>query len=183
MASIDWLKVKNEYITGNISYRKLAEKHNVSFNTLKDRAVSEKWKAEKDRHHNKVTTTTQQKMVEKTAEKEVDRLTRTVNLTDKLSEAVERAINEIDQYIVKNKKKTRVVEYKSKSAPGKPSKELIEEKEEIEVVPGMVDTLSLQQISSALKNIKDIQLVREEKKPKMELMQALLDLVEKDSGS
>ncbi|MEE3334245.1 MAG: helix-turn-helix domain-containing protein [Ruminococcus sp.] len=58
---IDWLKLKNEYINGNISYRKLAEKYDVSFNTLKDRAKKEKWFDERKKQHNEITTKSQQK--------------------------------------------------------------------------------------------------------------------------
>ena len=64
----NWLKIKNEYINGDISYRKLAEKHSVPFPTLRDRATSEGWKEQRDKHRNKVVTRTEQKSVEKTSE-------------------------------------------------------------------------------------------------------------------
>lgn len=41
--SVDWKKIKKEYIAGGISYRKLAEKHGVSFNTLEKVARREGW--------------------------------------------------------------------------------------------------------------------------------------------
>lgn len=40
---MDWKKIKKEYIAGGISYRKLAEKHGVSFNTLEKVARREGW--------------------------------------------------------------------------------------------------------------------------------------------
>ena len=40
---MDWKKIKKEYIAGGISYRKLAEKHGVSFNTLEKVARRERW--------------------------------------------------------------------------------------------------------------------------------------------
>ena len=61
----DWLKIKSEYVSGNISYRKLAEKHGVSFNTLKDHAMEEKWKECREKQYHKTTTKTQQKAEEK----------------------------------------------------------------------------------------------------------------------
>ena len=66
--AVDWLAIRNDYINGGGSYRKLAEKYGVSFNTLKERAVSEAWKTLKEEHHNKTTTRTQQKSQEKIAE-------------------------------------------------------------------------------------------------------------------
>ena len=63
--AIDWLAIRNDYINGGGSYRKLAEKYGVSFNTLKDIAVAEGWKSLKEEQHNKTTTKTQQKTEEK----------------------------------------------------------------------------------------------------------------------
>ena len=40
---MDWKKVKAEYIAGGTSYRKLAAKYGVSFSTLRDIAIREKW--------------------------------------------------------------------------------------------------------------------------------------------
>ena len=63
--AVDWLAIRNDYISGGGSYRKLAEKYGVSFNTLKDKAVEEGWKNLKEEHHNKTTTKAQQKSEEK----------------------------------------------------------------------------------------------------------------------
>lgn len=41
--SVDWKSIKAEYIAGGIGYRKLAEKHGVSFSTLSQMAMREKW--------------------------------------------------------------------------------------------------------------------------------------------
>ena len=40
---MDWKEIKAEYIVGDTSYRKLAEKHGVSFSTLRGIAKREKW--------------------------------------------------------------------------------------------------------------------------------------------
>lgn len=61
----NWIKIRNEYETIGTSYRKLAEKYSVSFNTLKDRAIRELWSKRKDETHNKIATKTQQKTIEK----------------------------------------------------------------------------------------------------------------------
>ena len=66
--AVDWLKIKTEYINGGISYRKIAEKHGISFAVLKDRAVKEHWADERERHANRIRTATEQKTVEKVSE-------------------------------------------------------------------------------------------------------------------
>ena len=40
---MEWNKLKAEYIAGGTSYRKLAQKYDVSFNTLQGVAKREKW--------------------------------------------------------------------------------------------------------------------------------------------
>lgn len=40
---MDWKKLKAEYIAGGTSYRKLAEKYEVSFSTLRKVAAKEHW--------------------------------------------------------------------------------------------------------------------------------------------
>lgn len=63
--AVDWLKIKNDYINGGGSYRKLAEKYGLSFSVLKDKAVRERWAEAKKEHTNKIRTNTEQKTVEK----------------------------------------------------------------------------------------------------------------------
>ena len=53
---MDWAKIKAEYIAGGISYRSLAQKHNVSFNTLKTIAIKEEWTKLREQANNKATT-------------------------------------------------------------------------------------------------------------------------------
>ena len=54
--SVDWSKIKAEYIAGGTSYRKLAAKYNVSFNTLQGVAQREKWVELKNQAKDKSTT-------------------------------------------------------------------------------------------------------------------------------
>ncbi len=63
--AVDWLKIKNEYVNGGISYRKLAEKHGVSFAVLKDKAVKERWTKAREQHMENLRTSIEQKTVEK----------------------------------------------------------------------------------------------------------------------
>ena len=41
--SVDWKAIKAEYIAGGIGYRRLADKHGVSFGTLSKIAMRENW--------------------------------------------------------------------------------------------------------------------------------------------
>ena len=77
---MDWNKIKAEYIAGGTSYRKLAEKYGVSFNTLKTHAVEEQWCKLRQQKDKKATT----KMLETISDKEARKATDIVDVADKL---------------------------------------------------------------------------------------------------
>lgn len=68
----DWEKIKTEYITTDISLRKLAEKHGVNFNTLRSHANRGDWKKAKDKHTHTVQTKVAQKIATKQANEQFD---------------------------------------------------------------------------------------------------------------
>lgn len=51
----NWKKIETEYITTDISQRRLAEKYGVSYNTIKQKSAVGGWVAQKHEHHRKVT--------------------------------------------------------------------------------------------------------------------------------
>ena len=86
---MDWKKLRAEYIAGGTSYRKLAEKYDVSFHTLRKQAAKENWKALRD----ETTTKTVTKIIEIESDKQADRMKRLLNVSDKLLKAVEDAVD------------------------------------------------------------------------------------------
>lgn len=154
--AVDWLKIKNDYINGGGSYRKLAEKYGVSFGTLRSRAEKEKWPALKEKQLHKISIKTAQKSAEKIAEKEANRIVRLLELSDELTDRIEQAILELDQTQVTHKVKTRTLEYKDPTAIGKPTKEKIREEEKVLAVHSIVNRKGLQQVAAALKTVWDI---------------------------
>jgi len=86
----NWIKIRTEYETTIISYRKIAEKHGVSFNTLKDRAKREGWAKSKQETQHKIATRTLQKAVVK----EADRNARHIALLDLLLDKTEKVIGD-----------------------------------------------------------------------------------------
>ena len=87
--SCDWTKIKTEYITDSkSSYRKLAEKYGVSFNTLQCRAKDEGWAELKRQAQDKITT----RSIKKGIDKQVERTTRLMDVTDKLLGKIEETV-------------------------------------------------------------------------------------------
>ena len=86
---MDWNKLKREYIQGNTSYRKLAEKYDVPFGTLRKVAAKENWRELRDKTRQKADT----KIVESEAENQAKRMSRLLSVTDRLLDAVEKAVD------------------------------------------------------------------------------------------
>ena len=155
----DWIKIRNEYINGNISYRKLAEKHNVSFSTLQGKAREEHWFEKRKKQHDKINEKIVQKTAEKLAEREAERLLRISDAADRLLQKIEEATEQLDQFIVTNRVKQKEVKYVQKKAGfGKPEKEIVKEIEDKRIIKAdHLDRLGLKQLTSALKDLRDIQ--------------------------
>ena len=151
----DWIKIRNDYINGHISYRKLAEKHEISFNTLKDRAVAEKWFEKKKEQHNKIEIKTQQKTAEKIAEQTSDLAVDINNAASELLKKLAIAIEQTDLFIEKTKTK---VPTKVKDKEGKVY-DAYKESEEITLAKkNGINVSSVKQLASALKDLQAIQL-------------------------
>ena len=86
---MDWKKLKAEYVAGGTSYRKLAEKYKVSYNTLAKVAAKENWGSLKQETAEKITT----KIIEIESDKQAERMKRLLTVSDKLLLAVEDAVN------------------------------------------------------------------------------------------
>lgn len=76
----DWKRIKAEYIAGGTSYRKLAEKYNVSFSTLRKVAAKEQWTELRNKTRTKMDT----KISDSVSEKEADKAVNIIDVADKL---------------------------------------------------------------------------------------------------
>lgn len=154
--AVEWLKIRNDYVSGGGSYRKLAKKYGVSESSIYARGKAEEWVRLKKEVQSKTAAKTLQKIAESESKKEADRITRLLNLSDQLSDKIEQAISELDICLAKKKTKTKTIEYKDYDAPGKPTREVIDEIEEVLEYKSTVDRLGLQQVATALKAVKDV---------------------------
>lgn len=81
---MDWKQIKAEYIAGGTSYRKLAEKHGVSFSTLRKVAAKEQWTELRNKAGAKADT----KLIETLSTKEANKAVSIVGVADKLLEKI-----------------------------------------------------------------------------------------------
>ena len=154
----DWQAIKTEYITTQTSYRKLAQKHGVSYQAICHRSKEEGWIALREQHTNK----TVSNAIDKISKKKADKMARIDDLADKLLEKLEQAITELDLQLYKHTDKTKVIEYNNDLRPDKPTKETVHEEEKLLEAKSIVDRQGLKQIASALKDIKEVKMLRSE---------------------
>jgi len=91
----DWLKIKTEYINGGGSYRKLAKKFGVSESSLTKRAVSEKWKAEREAQRIKIEAEVQRKAADLISDGHAESLSKISHVTDDIVGLTEKIVNRI----------------------------------------------------------------------------------------
>ena len=155
----DWVRIRTEYITTDTSYRKLAAKYGISLSVLGDRASREKWPEQRRQFRAQ----TSSKAIAKASRKETARKIRILAVADKLLDALDRAIDELDLVVTTHKIKTKsgdteeTVEYKTVTRGG------------------CIDVAGLRMLVAALKDLKIIMgvmsdLDRQEKEARIEAL-------------
>ncbi len=157
--SVSWIEIEHEYVTDisrkPCSLEDLARKYSIPIQTIKDQSATGKWSDKRAEYKLK----TSQKLIEKSSDADADRIARLLSIADKAAEKAEQALGELEQYVVRDKKKVKTVEYKGNTAIGKPTKEIIDETEHINIASGPIDRLGLSQVTGALKNLKEIYMI------------------------
>ena len=154
----DWQKIKTEYLTSDTSYRKLAQKHGVNATTIAKRASKEGWQSQRQQQASK----TLSKALAADSKRKADRLTRIQDATDRLLDKIEQAITELDIQLAKETHKEKVIEYNNLERPDKATKEIVHETEKIIEMTSIIDRQGLKQIAAALKDIKEVQMLKSE---------------------
>lgn len=156
---MDWKTIRNEYITDeSSSYRKLAKKYDVSLTAITNKAKQENWVEKRRQFKDKTTTKTMEVLSDKSA----DKLKRVSDITDKLLDKLEKAVEELDIQLFKDVVKTKEIEYNHELRPDKPTKEIIHEEEKVIEVKSIVDRSGIKAIASALRDIKEVQMLKTE---------------------
>lgn len=154
--SISWVEIEHEYVTDisrkPCSLEKLADKYSVSVKSVQQHCQDEKWVRKRLEYRKSIG----QKALEKSSDKDAERIARLLKIADIATDKAEQALGELEQYVVRDKKKVRTVEYKDNMAIGKPTKEVVDETETVRTENGPVDRMGLSQVTSALKNIKEL---------------------------
>lgn len=133
---IDWDAIKTEYVTTDISIKKLQKKYGISLGALTKHSTSEGWvKAKKDYRTKAVT-----KAVTKSCNKRANELAGVLNSSYKIRDTIENALNDPEQF------NRYVVQYGSGKG----------EFDTEERVYQKVDTKAIKEMTQALKAIEGL---------------------------
>ena len=141
---MDWEQIRTDYITGDDSYRQLAEKYGVSLSDVGSHGAQEGWVPQRKQYRDKVRTKTMEKIANREAGQAAKRAAKVDTLADKLLVKLEQAIDELD---------LKVTTHKIKTETGN-TEETMEYKVASE--GGVVDRAGLRQLTAALKELKEI---------------------------
>lgn len=154
MAKYDWKQLEKEYILSDYkSVSSFLNNKGINNNSYA-RNNTKGWKEKKRQNTDKKVTKTIEKVTEKESEKDAQKILEIKDVANDLLKKIVQANNELNMHLARNKNKTKTVKYDYKC--NKPSKETIEEKEEITSFINIIDRQGLKQLTSALKDLNDI---------------------------
>jgi hypothetical protein len=154
MAKYDWKQLEKEFILSDFKSVSAFFENKGIPNNSRNRSNTKGWKEKKWQKSDKKVTKTIEKVIEKESEKEAQQIVDIKAIANDLALKVIESRKELNMHIARNKKKTKTVEYDYMC--NKPSKETIEEKEEIKSYIDIIDRQGLKQLTSALKDLNDI---------------------------
>lgn len=117
------------------------------------KAAEEGWKKLRKKSGRKAEEKIVEKVASQSAKRSVSVQKRIDDAADLLLDKVEQAIKELDMHLVTHTTKTKMVEY---TDAHKPKKETVEETVRVIETASLIDRRGLQQITSALKDIREI---------------------------
>ncbi len=153
----DWQKLRTEYLQTSTSLRRLAEQNGVSCSQLQKRASQEGW------HQTKLAMRApkEQRPADCKAPQSpspdasgIGRQQKLQAICDRLTVQLARATDELNLQALHHKRKTREITYDE--ARGKPVEETTDEREQLEKVDALVDSLGLQRLSASLKTLLEV---------------------------
>ena len=119
---VNWQKIKAEYVAGNISQRKLAQKHNVPISTLQARAHRGNWNEERKAALVVVT----QNAIKKTAEAVENNAVTAERIRTKLLARIEWEIDALPE-LIGSELRNDVIENEYDGTKSKRLKKIVEE--------------------------------------------------------
>lgn len=176
MSQIDWEIIRADYIAGGLSVRELVERYNVSFGTIKRRCKEEKWVELRKKRKPFVDTN----LCNRVNDKQITNVEIMEDITTKMLKKIEKAVDECDLVMVEEITKTKSIEFEEDEIGRKLPKTVEKTNKAITSKRCIIDKAGIKQLTSALRDIKDIrgyktELDKEEQKAKIALLRKQYD--------
>lgn len=91
---VDWVQIRAEYVTTKTSLRKLAEKYGVAKSAVDKRSRKEGWVEAREAYNKALC----EKVIEKTAEEQSDKLSALMIAADEMTAVIQAALSDKDQF-------------------------------------------------------------------------------------
>lgn len=101
----DWKKIETDYMGGNLSYAKIAEKWGVSVRQVEEHGRKNHWTEKRREFRGKVAARAQQKAIDRKAGREAERLARLDEAAGLMLEGIVRALREDPEQLRRHKRK------------------------------------------------------------------------------
>ena len=154
MSEQEWEKIKTEYITTEISYRNLASKYGIPYGRLQMRGKEDDWKSQRAEYKENLL----KKSIDLICEEQAQRIAKAILIGDKMLEKVEESLNEIDIVLCRTATTTKRVELDE----GGHAVEVSTSTEDFEKKQVAIDRAGLKQLSSILRDLREIGIFRSE---------------------
>lgn len=154
MAKYDWKQLEKEYILSDYKSVSAFLKGKEIKNNGTTRKYTSGWKNKKRQKEDEKATKVVEKTIEKESEKESSQIVQIKDVANDLLTKIVKANEELNMHLTRNKKKLRAIKYDTRT--NKPSKEIVQEEEEIKSYIDIIDRKGLKELTSALKDLNDI---------------------------
>lgn len=141
---IDWNELRSEYVTGDTNFRKLAMKYDLDYHRVWRRGQAEDWNGLRSAYRQRLL----QEAMDTDADRRMERLLRVQDASDQLLSKMVRSIGELDKQMVR-----REVQWEEEGQKFKES--YLEARD-----GGLVDRAGVKQLSAALRDIKEVQMLK-----------------------
>ena len=101
----DWKKIETDYMGGNLSYAKIAEKWGVSVRQVEEHGRKNHWTEKRREFRGKVAARAGQKAIDKKASREAEKLARLDEAAGLMLEGIARALREDPEQLRRHKRK------------------------------------------------------------------------------
>ena len=153
----DWVSIKADYVSGGGSFKALSEKYGISVSAIKRKSATDGgWKANRTETEPKVYQKTVQKVIERKATHEADRITRILAVNDMLLEKAERGVSELGEYYIVKRKVSRTEPVKNQEGVVIGIADVDETAEVATKGPAIVDGAAVRHFAAALKDLNEI---------------------------